>query len=75
MCEVCTLAARRDRTEPFWVIMCVLLQVEIVLAEGSADGESKKYAAAAVGVLVPLMTSCMIKQVRMRAVSAVATLI
>ncbi len=41
------------------------IQVEVVLAEGSAGGENKKYAAAAVGVLVPLMTSCMIKQVRM----------
>jgi hypothetical protein len=39
------------------------MKVEIGIANGDVDGESRNYAKAAVGALVPLLTSCMAKQV------------
>jgi hypothetical protein len=39
------------------------VQVEIGIANGDVDGESRNYAKAAVGALVPLLTTCMAKQV------------
>lgn len=42
---------------------CVHVQVEIAIVNGQVDVVSMKYATAALSVLVPLTTSCMLKQV------------
>jgi hypothetical protein len=44
-------------------VLYAIMKVEIGIANGDVDGESRNYAKAAVGALVPLLTSCMAKQV------------